>query len=162
MVLVAYLMASTEFAVIDGAPTPSVEPFGLLERLPVKVLEEARGWERHIVEVETGLSPNPLPGATPRASFDPASTTIAERDRAKAAELGVSLRTVKARRARYAQQGLWGLVDQRAVRLSEATGRADRRSVRTAEIDTAAARNGLPARGAVVAPYCTTATSGRS
>jgi transposase InsO family protein len=129
VVLVAYLMASPEFAVIDGAPTPSVEPFGLLDGLPVKVLEQAREWQHHIVEVETGLPPNPLPGATPRAGFDPASTTIAERDQAKAAELGVSLRTVKARRARYAQQGLWGLVDQRAVRLSAATGRADARLV---------------------------------
>jgi hypothetical protein len=129
VVLVAYLMASPEFAVIDGAPTPSVEPFGLLDGLPVKVLEQAREWQHHIVEVETGLPPNPLPGATPRAGFDPASTTIAERDQAKAAELGVSLRTVNARRARYAQQGLWGLVDQRAVRLSAATGRADARLV---------------------------------
>ena len=73
VVLVAYLMASPEFAVIDGAPTPSVEPFGLLEGLPVKALEQAREWERHIVEVETGLPPGPLPGATPRAGFDPAS-----------------------------------------------------------------------------------------
>jgi hypothetical protein len=43
--------------------------------------------------------------------------------------LGVSLRTVKARRARYTRQGLWGLVDQRAVRLSAATGRADGRLI---------------------------------
>ena len=99
VVLLAYLMASPGFAVIDGAPAPWVEPFGLLEGLSVKVLEEAREWERHIVEVETGLPPNPLPGATPRAGFDPASTTIAERDQAKAAELGVSLRTVQTRRA---------------------------------------------------------------
>jgi putative transposase len=99
VVLLAYLMASPGFAVIDGAPAPWVEPFGLLEGLSVKVLEEAREWERHIVEVETGLPPNPLPGATPRAGFDPASTTIAERDQAKAAELGASLRTVQTRRA---------------------------------------------------------------
>ena len=129
VVLVAYLMASPEFAVIDGAPTPSVEPFGIMDGLPVKALEQAREWERHIVEVETGLTPGALPGATPRAGFDPASTTIAERDQAKAAELGVSLRTVKTRRARYTQQGLWGLVDQRAVRLSAATGRTDARLV---------------------------------
>jgi putative transposase len=129
VVLVAYLLASPEFALIDGAPMPSMEPFGLLDGLPVKVLEEAREWERHIMEVETGLPSNSLPGATPRAGFDPANTTIAERDQAKAAELGMSLRTVKARRARYARQGLWGLVDQRAVRLREATGRADARLV---------------------------------
>src|SRR6476619_2625532 len=129
VVLVAYLIASPECAVIDGAPTPSVEPFWIMDGLPVKALEQAREWERHIVEVETGLPPGALPGATPRAGFDPASTTIAERDQAKAAELGVSLRTVKTRRARYTQQGLWGLVDQRGVRLSAATGRADARLV---------------------------------
>src|SRR6476661_6116917 len=44
VVLLAYLMASPEFAVIDGARASSVEPFGLLEGLPVKVLEEAREW----------------------------------------------------------------------------------------------------------------------
>jgi len=87
VVLVAYLLASPEFALIDGAPMPSMEPFGLLDGLPVKVLEVAREWERHIMEVETGLPPNSLPGATPRAGFDPANTTIAERDQAKAAEL---------------------------------------------------------------------------
>ena len=43
VVLVAYLMASPEFAVIDGAPTPSVEPFGLMDGPPVKALEQARG-----------------------------------------------------------------------------------------------------------------------
>ena len=31
VVLLAYLMASPGFAVIDGAPAPWVEPFGLLE-----------------------------------------------------------------------------------------------------------------------------------
>jgi hypothetical protein len=36
-----------------------------------------------------------------------------------------------------------------------------RRSVQTAENDTTAAHNGLPARGAAAAPSCTTATSGQ-
>ena len=35
-------------------------------------------------------------------------------------------------RAQYAQQGLWGLVDRRAVRAREATGRADARLVAVA------------------------------
>ena len=43
--------------------------------------------------------------------------------------MGVSVRTIQSRRARYARQGLWGLVDQRAVRAWEATGRADARLV---------------------------------
>jgi len=49
--------------------------------------------------------------------------------RAKAVELGVTSRTIESRRARYLGQGLWGLVDQRAVRAWEATGRADARLV---------------------------------
>ena len=106
VVLVAYLMACPEFSVVDGEPLPAVEPFGLLDGLPPKVLEDARTWERNIVEVETGLPPNPPLGASPRPGFDPATTTVAERDRAKALELGVSLRTMQIRRARYARQGL--------------------------------------------------------
>ena len=57
--LLAYLMASPEFAVIDGAPAPSVEPFGLLEGLPVKVLEEAREWERHVCGGGDGVIAEP-------------------------------------------------------------------------------------------------------
>lgn len=129
VVLVAYLMACPEFAVTDGEPLPAVEPFGLLDGLPAKVVQDAREWERHLVEVETGLAPDAPPGAEPRPGFDPVTTSVAGRDRAKAAELGVSVRTIQIRRARYAQQGLWGLVDQRAVREYDATGRADARLV---------------------------------
>ena len=35
-------------------------------------------------------------------------------------------------RARYEDQGLWGLVDRRAARAQEATGRADARLVAVA------------------------------
>jgi putative transposase len=93
------------------------------------VLAAARDWERHVVEVQTGLPPDAPLGTVPRPGFDPATTTVVERDQAKAAELGVSVRTVQQRRARYAQQGLWGLVDQRAARTWEATGRVDARLV---------------------------------
>jgi len=129
VVLAAYLMATPEFAVVDGEPAPRTEPFGLLDSLPEAVLAGAREWERHVVEVETGLPPDAAPSSPSRPEFDPARTTLNERDAAKAAELGVSVRTIQSRRARYAQQGLWGLVDQRAVRTWEATGRADARLV---------------------------------
>jgi hypothetical protein len=129
VVLVSYLMASPGFMVVDGAPVPRVEPFGLLDGLPDEVLDEARGWERHVVEVETGLPPDAGPGVAPRPGYDPAVCSLTQRERVKAEELGVSLRTVEYRRARYAEQGLWGLVDQRATRAWEATGRADARLV---------------------------------
>ena len=129
MVLAAYLMAAPEFAVIDAAPLPPVEPIGLFDALPVEVRDDACAWERHVVEVESGLPPGAAVGTIPRRGYDPASTTLLQRDQTKATELGVSVRTVQARRARYAQQGLWGLVDQRAARVSAATGRADPRVV---------------------------------
>jgi hypothetical protein len=132
VVLAGHLMASPGFAVVDSEPAPSVEPFALLDSLPGAVLDAAREWERHVVEIETGLPPGAEPGVAPKPEYDPTSTTVVDRDRAKAAELGVGVRTVQTRRARYAQQGLWGLVDQRAVRAWEATGRADARLVAAA------------------------------
>ena len=132
VVLASYLMASPGFMVVGGAPMPRVEPFGLLDGLPEEVLAEAREWERHLVEVEAGLPPDAGPGVVPRPEYDPAVCSLLQRERAKAAELGVSLRTVEYRRARYVTQGLWGLVDQRATRAWEATGRADARLIAVA------------------------------
>jgi putative transposase len=129
VVLAGYLMASPGFAVVDGAPAPAVEPFGLLDALPDAVIDAARVWERHVVEVQTGLPLDAVVGVGPRPGYDPDTTTVMQRDQVKAEELGVSVRTVQLRRARYIQQGLWGLVDQRAVRAWEATGRADARLV---------------------------------
>ena len=41
VVLAAYLMAAPEFAVIDAAPLPPVEPIGLFDALPVGVRDDA-------------------------------------------------------------------------------------------------------------------------
>src|SRR6266540_950421 len=132
VVLASYLLAAADFAVVDGTPVAQVEPFGLRDGLPEDVLAEARDWERHVVEVETGLPPGAGPGSTARAEYDPAVRTLVQRTEAKAAELGVGFRTVERMRARYAQQGLWGVVDRRLVRSREATGRVDARLVAVA------------------------------
>ena len=129
IVLGTHLMASPGFEVTGGAELPGVEPFGLLDSLPAAVLATAREWERHVVETQTGLPPGALPGTAPRPGFDPVVTTLAQRDAAKATELGVGVRTVQQRRADYARQGLWGLVDRRAVRTWDPDGRADARLV---------------------------------
>lgn len=161
VVLGVHLMASPGFAVVDGEPTPTVEPFGLLDSLPTAVLDAAREWQQHVVEVETGLQPDAEPEATPRAGYDPSVTTLAQRERAKATELGVSVRTVQLRRARYAQQGLWGLVDQRAVRAWDVTGRVDARLVAAirevidAETDTSTGTRSRVIRRAVKAVEAT-------
>ena len=134
VVLASYLLASPSFEVIDSGQglSPALEPFGLLDGLPEEVLATAREWQRHVVEVETGLAPQPAPGATPRPEYDPAARTLAQRDAAKAAELGVGARTVERMRARYAQQGLWGLVSRRDVAALAGVGRADARLVAAA------------------------------
>jgi transposase InsO family protein len=132
VVLASYLMAAPDFAVTGGEPVPRVDSFGLLDSLPEEVLAAARDWERHVVEMDTGLAPGAEPGTTPRPEYDPQATTLAQRTQAKAAELGVGVRTVNRMRAQYARQGLWGLVDRRAVRAQEATGRADARLVAVA------------------------------
>jgi putative transposase len=132
VVLASYLMAAPDFAVTGGGAVPGIESFGLLDSLPGEVLAAAREWERHVLEVETGLAPDAEPGAVPQPEYDPRARTLAQRTRAKAAELGVGVRTVDRMRAQYANQGLWGLVDRRAVRAQEATGRADARLVAVA------------------------------
>ena len=62
VVLAGYLMAAPDFQVLGALPLPSVEPVGLLDALPDEVRAEARRWEQHIVEVETGLPANAPPG----------------------------------------------------------------------------------------------------
>jgi putative transposase len=132
LVLAGHLIASPDFAVLDAAPAPVIDQFGLLDALPEDVLAAAKRWECHVVEVETGVPTGAPQGATPKPGFDPALTTLNERDATKAAELGISVRSIQSRRARYAAQGLWGLVDQRAARAFDGTGRADARVVEAA------------------------------
>ncbi|MGN2636520.1 Mu transposase C-terminal domain-containing protein [Nocardia takedensis] len=130
VVLATYLMGSADFEVVGAQPRQPMTPFGILDSIPESALEAAREWERHIVEITTGLGPD---GAR-RPAYDPATRTQHERDTAKAAELTdagrpVGVRTLQRLRAHYAEQGLWGLVDQRVLRESTAVGRVDERVV---------------------------------
>jgi hypothetical protein len=129
VVLLPHLLGSPGFSLVGGDSYPELEPVGLLSGLPEQVLDAAREWERHVVEVVTGSPPDAEPGMVPRPEYDPETQTIEDRAKAKAAELGVTSRTVFARRARYVEQGLWGLVDQRIAREWHATGRVDARVV---------------------------------
>jgi hypothetical protein len=132
VVAMAYLAGAPGFAVIGAGPSAKVSPEGLLESLPRKVADAAREWERHLTEMETGLPPGAAPGTVPRPEYDPAATSLLQRERAKAAELGAGLRTVQRMRRRYLDQGLWGLVDTRHARRTSPTGNVDPRVVAAA------------------------------
>ena len=132
VVAMAYLAGAPDFAVIGAGPAARVSPEGLLESLPAKVAEAAREWERHLTEVETGLPLGAAPGTVPRPEYDPVATSLLQREKAKAAELGAGLRTVERMRRRYLDQGLWGLVGTRHARRARPTGRVDPRVVAAA------------------------------
>lgn len=130
---VTRLQAAADFAVSSSVSAASLPGLGLMAGLPAAALERARWWERHILEVETGRRPDD-PDAPTRAEFDPARTTLEQRELVKVAELAAlgetaSRRTLRRYRSAYASAGLWGLIDHRATRTSSPTGRVDPRVV---------------------------------
>ncbi|MFF4802243.1 Mu transposase C-terminal domain-containing protein [Streptomyces sp. NPDC001351] len=124
------LVSSKTFDVLERGPRSRS-----VHTLPTTgdALERARWWERHIVEVITGLPPGADDRATPCPKFDPAVHSLGEREAAKAAELaaegvsGASARTVRRRRQRYQALGIEGLIDGRAVRKRAPGSRQDPR-----------------------------------
>ncbi|MFC5188130.1 Mu transposase C-terminal domain-containing protein [Actinomadura harenae] len=140
-VAAGHVMAATDFELLDHGPDVLPEsvlpPLALVDALPEQVVEQARFWERHIVEVITGLPSDAEEGAVPRPEYDPAWRTVMERQAAKVAELTAaghptSSRTLIRMRVRYEAEGLWGLVDGRARKAPASvsgTGRADERVV---------------------------------
>jgi hypothetical protein len=54
VVLAGHLMSAPDFAVLDAAGLPAVEPFGLLESLPAEVVADAERWRDHLVEINIG------------------------------------------------------------------------------------------------------------
>ena len=116
-----------------GGPEAAAVVAVVLGGVPEDAAQDARRWERHIVEVLTGSSPD-APEAAARPGYDPAVYSLAQRERAKAAELAaagekVTARTVKRKRQRYQARGVAGLVDWRADRARPARGRTDERVV---------------------------------
>lgn len=101
--------------------------------VPSAALERARWWERHVLEVITGLPSESHPGAVPEQCYAPRLRSLAERESAKAAELGAqgvlgaSARTVRRKRQRYQSYGIKGLLDGRAKRTETPGARQDSR-----------------------------------
>ena len=126
IVLVGHLLADPSFELLTGR-RPSLPALGTLERLPAEVLAAARWWERHLVEVLTGVPPDAMPGTVPRPEYDPARWSLRQRELAKhvaleAAGHRVGMSTLKRLRRRFEIEGLWGLVDQRHARAARGGG----------------------------------------
>ncbi len=90
-----------------------VPPTARIAEYPKNAADQARWWEGHILEVLHGLPPDAPQGAVPRPEFDPRLHSLAERERAKAAELTaaghrMTASGVKQRRQRYRRDGLVG------------------------------------------------------
>lgn len=107
-----------------------VPPTARLAEFPETAAEQALWWEGHILEVLHGLPPGASDGAAPRPEFDPRQHSLAERERAKAAELTaagqkVTASGIKQRRQRYQRDGLVGLADGRSAKQMPAFGKVD-------------------------------------
>ncbi|WP_443048412.1 integrase [Streptomyces sp. NBC_00053] len=129
-----HLQAAADFAVLGTGARAALGSAALLGHLPEEVAERALWWQRHIVELLTGLPPDAPAGARPRPEYDPAVRSLAERERAKAAELAamgeeISARTVKRKRQRYEAGGVEAVVDRRLAPHASLLGQADPRLV---------------------------------
>ncbi|APE10925.1 DDE-type integrase/transposase/recombinase [Rhodococcus ruber] len=136
-VSLVHLVGSDGFRIVGGGGPPrssgTLAGQGL-DDLSREQAQLARFWERHLVELETGLPPDGAPDDRPRPEYDPGLRPLSEREAAKAAELTAagtptSVRTVQRMRARYRAAGLRGLVDGRSTRSPSAYGRTDARVV---------------------------------
>ena len=162
VVALPFLLAAPDFAIVGTGTAaagwgPRLAPHGLLDALPEHAARAARDWERHLIEVLTGVPPDAPHGAAPRPGYDLARP-LAEREQAKAAELtaaGVkaSARTVRRMRYRYRDQGLWGLVDTRHAPAARPAGNVDPRVVAAAAaVIDAQAGTSTGTRGRVIRP----------
>ena len=129
----AGLLADPSLELVTASRVPMARR-PALERLPAGTVEAARWWERHLIEVITGVPPGSPPGTGPRPEYDPARQSLRQRELAKHGELTraghrVGLSTLKRLRARYERDGLWGVTDRRAARRTAPAGYVDPRVV---------------------------------
>lgn len=116
-VLVSYLVAAADFQVMDEPRAVPVSPDSLLDGLDPAQHGRVRRLEKHILQVDTGV----LPGGEDSAiddRYDPGTTSVNERVKAKVAELAgtdlaVSVRQFHRLRVAYRADGAMGLVERR-------------------------------------------------
>ena len=129
----AVVLSDPSLELVAGVRAP-LAGTDVVETVAAGTLEQARWWEGHILEVLTGRPPECGPELAMRAEYDPAITTLRQRELAKVAELEaagrkVTLGTVQRLRLGYERQGLRALIDGRAIRGASVSGRTDPRVV---------------------------------
>lgn len=107
----------------------------VLDGIPAEVVEQARWWEGHVVEILTGRRPDSAAPAVMRPEYGP-DRTLRQQELAKLGELrgdgvSVTLITLQRRRKAFQDGGLLGLVDGRYRPRKSPTGRVDDRVVET-------------------------------
>jgi putative transposase len=121
LVLPGALIADASFRQADRSATASgmsLDREAVLLGLPEAERQRVLRLEEHLIEADTG-HPRPEADAAPRprTGYDPAATTLSQRMITKASELGVSARWLWHLRAAWQDEGVFGLVDKRKVRL---------------------------------------------
>lgn len=127
------LLTDPTLELVSGSRPPLCSE-EMLAGIPEVAVEQARWWERHIVEVLTGRQPGAAPGTRPRPQFDTAKHSLRQRELAKLEELRaaghkVSRSALQRRRFSYERDGLLGVVDGRHNRRQPVFGRVDQRVV---------------------------------
>lgn len=122
------LLSAPGFRVVTRVA--ALPPRGLLDGVAPEMVEQARWWEHHIVEVIAGVPPEAGRAARPRPEYDPAVHSLRQRELAKVSELSLdgnelALSTFQRCRLAYEKHGVWGLIDHRSTR--KAGARTDER-----------------------------------
>ncbi|MGN9796224.1 transposase [Streptomyces sp. OZ13] len=137
--LYAEMAGAPDFAVLNEEGTPTerkgLPPLGtLLLAASKEDRKQALVWHRHMKEVDTGLRPG---RRFPRPGYDPDSTTVEQRLKAKAAELDelgicISWRTLEDKRRKWKtanENPLVLIVDGRRGRKRKPGGNTDARLI---------------------------------
>jgi transposase InsO family protein len=128
-VSLSHLLACPGTRLLDAPAGPAALPAAGTSGLTAAEADELRRLAGHVREVLTGYANGSealaLPGE-PRPEYDPGTPKL-DRCRAKAAELGVSVMTVRRMIWRFEADGPEGLIDQRRQRRKDPLAGADAR-----------------------------------
>lgn len=116
----AAVTGSPDYKALDVQSAPgAMNIVSLTDSVPEELLKKAENLLAHLHEMECGYKSGNKTIALhnePRVEFDPMETTLRQRMKAKADEIGISIRTLWELKAAYLQQGIYGLIDKRQIK----------------------------------------------